>query len=416
MKLLRFFTAGNVDDGKSTLIGRLLFDSNSISTDIIEALTRQTKVKGSDTDFDLALLTDGLRAEREQGITIDVAYKYFSTPNRKFIIADTPGHIQYTRNMFTGASTADLAIILIDVLHGITEQTKRHTIISSMLRIPKILVCINKMDLINYNEETYAQLVKEYQDFAQELGLQNIDFIPVSALEGENIVKPTEKMTWFQGLPLLSYLENVEIKESDNSTASLIQVQYVNNIVDPITHKVSRRFLGRVQSGQIGISSKINVWPEGTESKISGIYKYGQSVEKATEGEIVALQLSDEIDVSRGNTISVKDQNITSSNEWTAKICWMNNMPYHQGQKILLQHQSLVTKVKIQEIIEKIDIHSNLPMDNMDHSISLNEICTIKFRTAVEMVAQPFADNRNLGSFILIDENTNDTVAGGIIL
>jgi len=415
MDILRFFTAGNVDDGKSTLIGRLLFDSQSISTDIIETITRQSKNKGKDTDLDLALLTDGLRAEREQGITIDVAYKYFSTEKRKFIIADTPGHIQYTRNMFTGASTADVAIILIDIVNGITEQTRRHSIIASILGIPNVLVCINKMDLVGYAENSYLEIIAEYKKFAKGLNLLNVDYSPVSALEGENIITRSDKMAWYEGLPLLTYLENIETKKSNSKEDARFQIQYVSNFVDPKKNEITRRFIGRILSGIYKNGDLVEVLPEKIATSISSLEKYNKTVDIAQKGDIVAIQLSDDIDASRGKTIVPINQNATLTNEIDATLCWMDNNAFRLSQKLIIQHLSQTTKAKISEILHKIDIHTNMPEYMNTENIALNEICKVKIRTAEPIAADTFDQNRSAGIFILIDENTNNTVAAGTI-
>lgn len=414
MDILRFFTAGNVDDGKSTLIGRLLFDSKSISTDIIETITRQSKNKGKDTDLDLALLTDGLRAEREQGITIDVAYKYFSTDKRKFIIADTPGHIQYTRNMFTGASTADVAIILIDVVNGITEQTRRHSIISSILGIPHVLICINKMDLVSYAENAYSDIVDEYKKFVEGLNLRHVEYIPVSALEGENIVNRSEKLPWYEGTSLLTYLENVKTLQK-TMDESRFQIQYVSNFVDPKTNEITRRFIGRILSGTYKNGDLVEVLPEKIATKISSLEKYNRAVDEAYKGDIVAIQLSHDIDAGRGNTIVPVHQRSTLTNEIEATLCWMDNTPFRLAQKLIIQHLSHTTKAKISEILYKINIHTNQPDFEHTDSIALNEICKVTIRTAEPVAADTFDQNRSTGIFILIDENTNNTVAAGTI-
>jgi len=414
MDILRFFTAGNVDDGKSTLIGRLLFDSKSISTDIIETITRQSKNKGKDTDLDLALLTDGLRAEREQGITIDVAYKYFSTDKRKFIIADTPGHIQYTRNMFTGASTADVAIILIDVVKGITEQTRRHSIISSILGIPNVLICINKMDLVSYAENAYSDIVDEYKKFAEGLNLRHVEYIPVSALEGENIVNRSEKLPWYKGTSLLTFLENVKTLQ-ETMDESRFQIQYVSNFVDPKTNEITRRFIGRILSGTYKNGDLVEVLPEKIATKISSLEKYNRAVDEAHKGDIVAIQLSDDIDAGRGKTIAPIYHKATLTNEIEATLCWMDNTPFRSGQKLIIQHLSHTTKAKISEILHKIDIHTNQPDYDNTNDIALNEICKVIIRTAEPIAADTFDQNRSTGIFILIDENTNNTVAAGTI-
>lgn len=413
MDLLRFFTAGNVDDGKSTLIGRLLYDSNSISTDIIETLTRQSKTTGANTDIDLALLTDGLRAEREQGITIDVAYKYFSTNKRKFIIADTPGHIQYTRNMFTGASNAQLAIILVDARNGITDQTKRHTIICAILGIPNVLVCINKMDLVNYSEEKYNYIVADYLTFSKQLTLKDISFIPASALAGDNVVSTSDKMTWYKGKPLLDFLETVEIAEIQKTNISRFQVQYV---IRPQTKELHdyRGFAGRVVSGSYKKGQKVKVLPSGIETTIDKIEVNLQEVEVAETNTPVVFHLKDDVDISRGNSIVPAEHLPRTEKEITATICWMDNASYITGQKILLQQNSFRTKAVVKEVISKIDIHSFNPVDS-DGTMKLNDICKVIIKTAEPISFDSYVDNRNSGAFILLNENTNNTIAAGTI-
>lgn len=413
IKLLRFFTAGNVDDGKSTLIGRLLYDSNSISTDIIETLTRQSKTTGTNTEIDLALLTDGLRAEREQGITIDVAYKYFSTDKRKFIIADTPGHIQYTRNMFTGASNANLAIILVDARNGITDQTKRHTIISAILGIPHVLVCINKMDLVDYSEEKYKQIESDYLTFAKQLTLKDISFIPASALAGDNVVTKSDKMSWYKGKPLLEFLETIEIAETKQTDVSRFQVQYV---IRPQTDELHdyRGFAGRVVSGSYKKGQKVTVLPSGIETTIDKIEVNQQEVDIAETNTPVVLHLKDDVDISRGNSIVPTEHLPKTEKEVTATICWMDNAAYIPGQKILLQQNSFRTKAVVKEVISKIDIHSFTALAS-DGAMKLNDICKVLIKTAEPISFDSYADNRNSGSFILINENTNNTIAAGTI-
>lgn len=413
MDLLRFFTAGNVDDGKSTLIGRLLYDSNSISTDIIETLTRQSKTTGVNTDIDLALLTDGLRAEREQGITIDVAYKYFSTNKRKFIIADTPGHIQYTRNMFTGASNANLAIILVDARNGITDQTKRHTIISAILGIPHVLVCINKMDLVDYSQEKYKQIERDYLTFAKQLKLNDISFIPASALAGDNVVTKSDNMTWYDGKPLLEFLETVEIAEAKQTNVSRFQVQYV---IRPQTDDLHdyRGFAGRVVSGSYQKGQRVTVLPSGIETAIDKIEVNQQEVDVVETNTPVVLHLKDDVDISRGNSIVPTEHLPKTEKEITATICWMDNAAYIPGQKILLQQNSFRTKAVVKEVISKIDIHSFTQLES-DGTIKLNDICKVLIKTAEPISFDSYVDNRNSGSFILINENTNNTIAAGTI-
>lgn len=413
MQLLRFFTAGNVDDGKSTLIGRLLYDSQSISTDIIETLTKRSKIKGGNTEIDLALLTDGLRAEREQGITIDVAYKYFTTSKRQFIIADTPGHIQYTRNMFTGASTANLAIILVDARNGVTDQTKRHSIISSVLGIPHILVCINKMDLVDYSEGKYKQIEKDYLDFAEKLNLKDISFIPTSALVGDNVVALSNKMSWYKGKALLEFLETIEIDQTKQKDVSRFQVQYVIRPQSDELHDY-RGFAGRVVSGTYKKGQKVTVLPSGIETAIDKIEVNQQEVEQVDNNAPVVFHLKDDVDISRGNSIVPSDQLPKIEKELTATICWMDNSDYIPGQKMLLQQNSFSTKAIIKEVISKVDIHSFNALES-NGTMKLNDICKVLIKTAEPISFDSYAENRNSGAFILINENSNNTIAAGTI-
>jgi sulfate adenylyltransferase subunit 1 len=413
MDLLRFFTAGNVDDGKSTLIGRLLFDSNSISTDIIETLTKQSKSTGANADIDLALLTDGLRAEREQGITIDVAYKYFSTDKRKFIIADTPGHTQYTRNMFTGASNADLAIILVDARNGITDQTKRHSILSSILGIPHVLVCINKMDLVDFSEDVFKKIEAEYIKFAEPLNLNKISFIPASALAGDNVVKPSAKMPWYKGESLLDFLENVEITEDLEVKEPRFQVQYV---IRPQTTELHdyRGYAGSILSGTFKKGDKVKIYPSEMESTIDKIEKNTIEVNEAHICEPVVIHLADDIDISRGSTIALQSELPTAEKELNATICWMDNASFQSGQKLLLQQNSFRTKAVVKEIESKIDIHLYHDLES-DGTMKLNDICKVRIKTADTVSYDSYRTNRKTGAFILINENTNSTVAAGVI-
>ena len=413
MELLRFFTAGNVDDGKSTLIGRLLFDSHSISTDIIETLTKQSKTNAKGTQIDLALLTDGLRAEREQGITIDVAYKYFSTAKRKFIIADTPGHIQYTRNMFTGASHADLAIILVDARNGITDQTKRHSIISALLGIPHVLVCINKMDLVDYSEDRYKAIEKEFSQFAQQLKLKEVSFIPASALAGDNVVSKSTNMSWYTGLPLLEFLETTPVAGLKKTEASRFQVQYV---IRPQTteHHDYRGFAGSVLSGTYKTGQEVLVLPLGLQTKILKLEVNQKEVFQVETNVPVIMHLEDDIDVSRGNSIVPVAHKPQVSQEISATICWMDNAAFIPGQKLLLQQNSFRTKAVLKEIVGKIDIHSFASLPG-DETMKLNDICKVLIKTAEPLCYDSYSENRANGAFILINENTHNTVAAGTI-
>ena len=413
MELLRFFTAGNVDDGKSTLIGRLLYDSKSISTDIIETLTRQSKSTGVDTDIDLALLTDGLRAEREQGITIDVAYKYFSTEKRKFIIADTPGHAQYTRNMFTGASNTDLAIILIDARNGITDQTKRHSIISGILGIPHILVCVNKMDLVDYKQEVFDQIKSDYEEFSKQLGLKKVSYIPVSALAGDNVVNSSEKLAWFDGGSLFEFLENVEITHEEEVQEARFQVQYV---IRPQTDDLHdyRGYAGSVLSGTLRKGDKVQLLPMEAFTSIEKIEKHQTEVEEAHAGEPVVIHLTEDFDLSRGSSIVPASQTPAVENTIEATLCWMDNKPFQSGQKLLLQQNSFRSKAVIKEVDATIDIHS-FEDKASDGTINLNDFCKVTIKTAEAISYDAYKKNRKTGAFILINENTNNTVAAGVI-
>ncbi|MEY4604071.1 MAG: hypothetical protein RIT43_1363, partial [Bacteroidota bacterium] len=339
MELLRFFTAGNVDDGKSTLIGRLLYDSKSISTDIIETLTRQSKTTGVDADIDLALLTDGLRAEREQGITIDVAYKYFSTEKRKFIIADTPGHAQYTRNMFTGASNTDLAIILIDARNGITDQTKRHSIISGILGIPHILICVNKMDLVDYKQDVFEQIKADYLEFSKKIGLKKTSFIPVSALAGDNVVHASQNLSWYTEGSLFEFLENVELAHEEDMQHARFQVQYV---IRPQTEELHdyRGYAGSLLSGTLRSGDQVQLLPLEVFTAIEKIEKHQQEVTEVHAGEPVVIHLTEDFDLSRGSSIVKTSEAPNVENTIEATVCWMDNKPFQNGQKLLLQQNS----------------------------------------------------------------------------
>jgi sulfate adenylyltransferase subunit 1 len=411
MNLLRFFTAGNVDDGKSTLIGRLLYDSHAVSSDVIETLSRQSKTKSGTTEIDLALLTDGLRAEREQGITIDVAYKYFNTNKRKFIIADTPGHIQYTRNMFTGASNADLAIILIDARNGITEQTKRHTIIASILRIPQILICVNKMDLVNYSEETFTEIERDYLNFVSSLSLKQILFIPVSAFEGDNVVLPSANMLWYKGVTLMNLLETLEIKGENKKENPRFQVQYVIRPQEKQYHDY-RGFAGNVLSGVYKKGDRVVVLPADLQTTIERIEVSGSERNEASAGRPVIFHLKDNIDVSRGDSIVPVGQLPVSQKEMRATLCWMDHINYIPGQKMLLQQNSFRTKAHIKEITHRIDVHTNEKIPG-DGSMKLNDLCKVLIKTAEPVSFDSYADNRKTGSFILINEHANQTIAAG---
>lgn len=412
MDLLRFITAGSVDDGKSTLIGRLLYDSKSILTDQLEALEKQRKHRDEDS-IDLALLTDGLRAEREQGITIDVAYKYFSTPKRKFIIADAPGHVQYTRNLVTGASNAQLMIILVDARNGIVEQTRRHSIIASLLNIPHIIVAINKMDLVEYSQDVYNNIVIEYAAFARSLGLKNIQYLPISALNGDNIVDPSVSMSWYEGLPLLELLETTSIASDINLTHARMFVQYVIRPQSEELHDY-RGYAGKIISGTYRVGDEINVLPAGIKTRLSRIERNQQDVEEAVAGQSVILHLDDDIDISRGDLLVKKDHPPILGNELEVLLCWMDSKPLKAGNKYFLQHNSRRVKSVVREIEYKLNVNSLEKQEGVEKA-ELNDIVRAKIKTASPLAYDLYKDLRANGGLILIDETSNVTVGACMI-
>ena len=412
-QLLRFTTAGSVDDGKSTLIGRLLYDSKSIFEDQLEAIETTSKRKGHE-GIDLALFTDGLRDEREQGITIDVAYRYFTTPKRKFIIADTPGHIQYTRNMVTGASTANAAIILVDARHGVIEQTKRHTFIASLLQIPHVIVCINKMDLVDFSEEAYTGILKDFEAFAAKMLITDIRFIPISALLGDNVVNRSENMSWYQGAPLLHTLETLHISSDVNKVDARFPVQTVlrpqrEGFID------YRGYAGRIAGGVFRVGDDVTVLPSGFTSKIKGIEGPKGAVEEAVVPMSVALTLEDDIDVGRGDMIVRSNNQPDMSQDLEVMLCWLNNEPAKPRAKYLIRHTTNEQKAMIREVIYKIDINT-LGRATDDLELRMNDICKVKIRTTHRLMLDPYRENRTTGSIILIDESTNETVAAGMLV
>ncbi len=407
MDILRFITAGSVDDGKSTLIGRLLYDSKSILIDQLEAIEKQTKNR-EDGEIDLALLTDGLRAEREQGITIDVAYKYFSTPKRKFIIADAPGHIQYTRNMVTGASNANLAIILVDARNGVAEQTRRHSIITSLLGIKHVVVAINKMDLVNYSQDVYNNIVIDYTQVAKTLGLKDIKYIPISALNGDNIVDRSDKYPWYEGDSLLHYLETIEIHNDINLTDARFPVQYV---IRPQTEELHdyRGYAGKITSGIYKKGDEVIVQPAGIESIIYKIEIAGKEVDEAFAPQSVVLHLADDIDISRGDIIVQKNNQPKIENEIEVLMCWMDSKPFIKGNKYLLQLNSRVVRTVIKEIEYKLDVNSLEKIYEFD-KVGLNDIVKATIKTASALPFDSYKDLPNNGGAILIDETSLVTV------
>jgi len=406
MKQLKFITAGSVDDGKSTLIGRLLFDTNSILTDQLEAL-RAANRKNDDGSIDLAILTDGLKAEREQGITIDVAYKYFQTDKRKFIIADTPGHIQYTRNMVTGASNTDLAIILIDARNGVIEQTTRHSYLVSLLGIQQVVVCINKMDLVGYSEDVYNAIVGDYQKLAAKVGLNNVCFIPVCALKGDNIVHRSPNMNWYAGESLLSYLENIDIEIDTYKKLAVLPVQWVIRPQTDALHDY-RGYTGRVTSGSFKVDDQITVLPSGFTSSISKIRLLDQDFEEALTGMSVTIQLNDAIDISRGDVLVDIGAQPQIARLIEADICWMDTKVMDTSQTYFIHHNSKLTRCKIQEILYKVNINT-LEKENSE-DFKLNDIGRIIIKTAEPLVFDYYHNNRANGGAVLIDSRTNLTV------
>jgi sulfate adenylyltransferase subunit 1 len=414
MELLRFTTAGSVDDGKSTLIGRLLYDSKSIFEDQLEAIESASEKRGEEY-VNLALLTDGLRAEREQGITIDVAYRYFSTPKRKFIIADTPGHIQYTRNMVTGASTANLAIILVDARKGIIEQTYRHSFIASLLQIPHIVVCINKMDLVDWDEKTFEKIVHDYKAFASKLDIQDVHFIPISALAGDNVVERSKNMTWYNGPTLLYLLENIHIGSDLNHIDARFPVQYVIRPMKNDYHDY-RGYAGRIAGGVLRVGDRVKALPSGFSSKIKAIKIMDDDLQEAFAPQSVTILLEDEIDISRGDMI-VRENNLPEvEQEFDVMICWMNEKKLIPRGKYILRHTSKECKCLIKEIKYKLDINTLNRIEGADVEIGLNDIGRITIRTTVPLFFDSYRKNRQTGSIILVDEATNETIASGMIV
>lgn len=413
MQLLRFSTAGSVDDGKSTLIGRLLYDSKSIFEDQLEAVEAASKSRGNE-EVNLALLTDGLRAEREQGITIDVAYRYFATPRRKFIIADTPGHIQYTRNMVTGASTADLSIILVDARHGVLEQTVRHSYISSLLGIPHIVVAVNKMDLVDFSEEVFNQIVADYRKMAETLNIQNVTFIPISAKDGDNVVNRSEHTPWYTGAPLLEFLESVELRTLNTQLPFRFPVQYV---IRPISSRFPdfRGYAGRVASGIIRVGDRIKVLPSGLESVVTHITQAEAELQEGTPPESITLQLADDIDISRGDLI-VKSGEPQPHQEQdiTLDVCWFNEQPLQPRTKYIIRQTTSETLGIVRTINYRRNINT-LEKEPGVTGVKMNDIAEVTIHTAQPLVFDDYRLNRITGSVIFIDPDTNETVGAGMI-
>ncbi len=413
MELLRFTTAGSVDDGKSTLIGRLLYDTKSIFEDQMEAVIRSSERKGID-HIDLSLLTDGLKDEREQGITIDVAYRYFATPKRKFIIADTPGHIQYIRNMITGASTANLALILVDARNGLTEQTYRHSYIASLLQIKHIIVCVNKMDLVDYDEAKFESIVQDYKDFAARLDIQDIRYIPISALHGDNIVNRSSEMKWYNGPTLIYLLETIHIASDENHIDCRFPVQ---TVIRPHSdeHHDFRAYAGRIAGGIFRKGDEIMVLPSGFTSKIKALHTFEGEIAEAFAPLSISMELEEDIDVSRGDMIVRVNNQPEVTQDLNMMVCWLNPHPMQIGNKYILRHTSRDVRAIVKEIVYKIDINTMQRLEG-EQSFAARDIGRIRLRTTAPIFTDPYRVNRHTGSLILIDETTNETVAAGMIV
>ena len=409
--LLRFATAGSVDDGKSTLIGRLLYDAKAVLADQLEHVEDVSSRRGND-GLDLALLTDGLRAEREQGITIDVAYRYFATPKRRFIIADTPGHAQYTRNMVTGASTADLALILIDVRHGMTEQSRRHATIAHLLGIRNVTVAVNKMDLVDYSEAAFDGVVRQFMEFSTRLGVSDVDFIPISALRGDNVVERSASMPWYGGEALLEHLEAVPTSVPPWDQPARLPVQIV---IRPGTEgrAIDRRYAGRLEAGVLRVGEEVSVLPSGARARITRIEGPDGELQEATAGLSLAVCLDRELDVARGHMITHVDDAPEPRRELEATVCWLGDRPAQAGDRVVLKHTTRTVRARIDAIPERLDVVS-LESEGSDQ-LSLNEIGRVRLRLGEEIMADPYERVRSTGAFILIDEATNDTVGAGMV-
>ncbi len=411
LDLLRFTTAGSVDDGKSTLIGRMLYDSKQVFADQLTHVEDASRRRGGDGTLDLALLTDGLRAEREQGITIDVAYRYFATPKRRFIIADCPGHQQYTRNMVTGASTADLAIILLDARKGTVEQSKRHAFISALLGIPHLVVAVNKMDLVDYSAERFAELVDEFAGFAEKLSVRDITYIPISALKGDNVVDRSARLAWHDGPALLEYLEGVEVSyDHPHDVPARFPVQWV---VKPAVGDY-RGYAGQLASGALRPGDEVVVLPGGRRTRIAGIDTFEGELDEAVAPLSVTLRLEDDIDIARGELICHPEDAATVSRELEADLCWMDEAPLRAGGRYAIKHTSRSAAVRVESVVNRVDVHT-LERETGPTELGLNDIGRVTLRTSAPLAVDPYSTNRRTGSFILIDEATNATVAAGML-
>ncbi|MFF7246004.1 sulfate adenylyltransferase subunit 1 [Embleya sp. NPDC008237] len=415
--LLRLATAGSVDDGKSTLVGRLLHDSKSVLTDQLEAVTRVSNERGQE-EADLALLTDGLRAEREQGITIDVAYRYFATARRRFILADTPGHVQYTRNMVTGASTAELAVVLVDARNGVVEQTRRHAAVAALLRVPHVVLAVNKMDLVGYSEERFAEVANTFAEYAEALGVPDVRSIPVSALRGDNVVDPSSHMDWFSGPTLLEYLETVPVETDPTLEPARFPVQYVLRPQSDDEYRDYRGYAGQVASGVFREGDEIVVLPSGQRTSVAGIDRLGVAVRQARQGESVTLRLADDVDISRGDLIAPIDSAPQPTQDVEATVCHVADRPLRTGDRVLLKHTTRTVKAIVKDIAYRLDL--NAPIDGVlgheQHLTELraNDIARVVLRTAQPLALDDYALGRRTGSFLLIDEADGSTLTAGM--
>ena len=413
-ELLRFATAGSVDDGKSTLIGRLLYDSKAIFEDQYEAVERSSRQRGEETN--LALLTDGLRAEREQGITIDVAYRYFATPRRKFIIADTPGHIQYTRNMVTGASTADLALILVDAQSGLVEQSRRHTFLATLLRVPHLVVCVNKMDLVGYDEDRFEEIKADFRAFATKLDIGDLSFVPISALHGDNVVHRSANMDWYEGGSLLHALEEVHIASDRNLIDARFPVQYViRPTIGTATPRDDRRYAGTVAGGVFRPGDEVVVLPSGFTTTITAIDAGSGPVDEAFTPMAVTMALADDLDIGRGDMICRPANQPTVGQDLDAMVCWLGEVPLQPRGKYVLKHTTRSVRAMVRDVQYRLDIN-NLHRDDHAERLSLNEIGRVSLRSTAPLFTDEYRRNRTTGSFVLVDEVTNATVAAGMVL
>lgn len=409
--LLRFATAGSVDDGKSTLVGRLLHDSKSVLADQLEAVSLASQARGQEAP-DLALLTDGLRAEREQGITIDVAYRYFATPRRRFILADTPGHVQYTRNMVTGASTAELAVVLVDARNGVVEQTRRHAAVAALLRVPHVVLAVNKMDLVGYEESVFAGIAREFTDYATSLGVPEVTTIPISALEGDNVVTPSPHMDWYSGPTVLEHLETVTVTHDPTGDPARFPVQYV---IRPQTaeHPDYRGYAGQLASGVLRVGETVTVHPSGRTSTVEAIDALGQSVDVAWAPQSVTVRLADDLDISRGDLIAPADATVGPSQDLTATVCHLHDRPLRTGDRVLLKHTTRTVKAIVK------DIPSRLTLDDLSQhpapgELAANDIGRVVLRTAEALPVDAYADSRRTGSFLLVDPADGATLTAGM--